>query len=102
MTIELRCTERCYPGRLGKPAVIHCYNEKGHCSQMKAAPNPDKKIIIDDDCLQDDSRELKMKLLRLSPASIYEVNQGEGNHMTLPSPNRLMVLNRLMVFHGYP
>jgi hypothetical protein len=62
---------------------------------MKAPPNPDKKIIIVDDCLQDGSRELNMKLLHLSPASIYEVNQGKGNHITLPSPNRLMV------FHGY-
>jgi hypothetical protein len=50
MTIEPRCLF------LGNQPMINCCNEKDTVRKSKAASNPDKKIIISDDCLQDSSR----------------------------------------------
>jgi hypothetical protein len=55
---------------------------------MKAASNPDKKIVIFDDCLQDSSR-VENEIAPFVASVHYEVNQGKGNHVALPSPNRL-------------
>jgi glycosyltransferase involved in cell wall biosynthesis len=64
--------------------LIPCYNENDTIRQVveavKAAPYPDKEIIIIDDCSEDGTRErLKTEIAPLVDNILYHVaNQGKG------------------------
>jgi len=64
--------------------LIPCYNENNTIRQVveavKAAPYPDKEIIIVDDCSEDGTRErLKTEIAPLVDNVLYHVaNQGKG------------------------
>jgi glycosyltransferase involved in cell wall biosynthesis len=64
--------------------LIPCYNENNTIRQVveavKAAPYPDKEIIIIDDCSEDGTREqLKTEIAPLVDNILYHVaNQGKG------------------------
>jgi len=64
--------------------LIPCYNENNTIRQIveavKAAPYPDKEIIIIDDCSEDGTRErLKTEIAPLVDNVLYHVaNQGKG------------------------
>jgi glycosyltransferase involved in cell wall biosynthesis len=64
--------------------LIPCYNENNTIRQVveavKAAPYPDKEIIIIDDCSEDGTRErLKTEIASLVDNILYHVaNQGKG------------------------
>jgi glycosyltransferase involved in cell wall biosynthesis len=64
--------------------LIPCYNENNTIRQVveavKAAPYPDKEIIIIDDCSEDGTRErLKTEISPLVDNILYHVaNQGKG------------------------
>jgi glycosyltransferase involved in cell wall biosynthesis len=64
--------------------LIPCYNENNTIRQVveavKAAPYPDKEIIIIDDCSEDGTRErLKTEIAPLVDKILYHVaNQGKG------------------------
>ena len=64
--------------------LIPCYNENNTIRQIveavKAAPYPDKEIIIIDDCSEDGTRErLKTEIAPLVDNILYHVaNQGKG------------------------
>jgi glycosyltransferase involved in cell wall biosynthesis len=64
--------------------VIPCYNEKKTIGQIlqrvRAAPWPDKEIIVVDDCSRDGTRELLQGELRSSMDQLvlHEVNRGKG------------------------
>jgi glycosyltransferase involved in cell wall biosynthesis len=64
--------------------IIPCYNENNTIRQVveavKAAPYPDKEIIIIDDCSVDGTRErLKTEIAPLVDKILYHVaNQGKG------------------------
>ena len=64
--------------------LIPCYNENDTIRQVveavKAAPYPDKEIIIIDDCSEDGTRErLKTEIAPLVDNVLYHVaNQGKG------------------------
>jgi glycosyltransferase involved in cell wall biosynthesis len=66
--------------------IIPCYNEAGTIDEIidavRAAPYPDKEIIVVDDCSSDGTRE-KLKTLiepsgRVQKVLYHEVNQGKG------------------------
>ena len=66
--------------------IIPCYNEAGTIDEIidavRAAPYPDKEIIVVDDCSSDGTRE-KLKTLiepsgRAQKVLYHEVNQGKG------------------------
>lgn len=64
--------------------IIPCYNERdsirGIIEAVRAAPYPDKEIIVVDDCSRDGTREiLKTEIEPLVARVLYlEVNQGKG------------------------
>jgi glycosyltransferase involved in cell wall biosynthesis len=64
--------------------VIPCYNEKKTIGQIlqrvRAAPWPDKEIIVVDDCSRDGTRDLLQGELRaqIDRLVLHEVNQGKG------------------------
>jgi len=64
--------------------VIPCYNEKKTIGQIlqrvRAAPWPDKEIIVVDDCSRDGTRDLLQGELRgqIDQLVMHEVNQGKG------------------------
>jgi len=64
--------------------VIPCYNEKNTIGQLlqrvRAAPWPDKEIIVVDDCSRDGTRDLLNGELRarIDRLVLHEVNQGKG------------------------
>lgn len=64
--------------------VIPCYNEKKTIGQIlqrvRAAPWPDKEIIVVDDCSRDGTRDLLEGELRgqIDQLVMHEVNQGKG------------------------
>jgi len=64
--------------------VIPCYNEKNTIGQLlqrvRAAPWPDKEIIVVDDCSRDGTRDLLQGELRgqIDQLVMHEVNQGKG------------------------
>lgn len=64
--------------------VIPCYNERGTIRMIvdavRAAPYPDKEIIVVDDCSRDGTRDiLKTEIAPLVDTVIYhEINQGKG------------------------
>ena len=64
--------------------VIPCYNEKKTIGQIlqrvRAAPWPDKEIIVVDDCSRDGTRDLLQGELgtQIDRLVLHEVNQGKG------------------------
>jgi len=64
--------------------VIPCYNEKNTIGQIlqrvRAAPWPDKEIIVVDDCSRDGTRDLLQGELagQIDRLVLHEVNQGKG------------------------
>jgi glycosyltransferase involved in cell wall biosynthesis len=64
--------------------VIPCYNEERTIAKIidavRAAPFPDKEIIVVDDCSRDRSRELLTTTLRplVDQVLLHDVNQGKG------------------------
>jgi glycosyltransferase involved in cell wall biosynthesis len=64
--------------------IIPCYNERdtihGIVEAVRAAPYPEKEIIIVDDCSSDGTREvLKQSVVGLVDQILYhDVNQGKG------------------------
>jgi glycosyltransferase involved in cell wall biosynthesis len=63
--------------------VIPCYNEEatieGIVAAVRAAPYPDKEIIIVDDCSRDNTRAILATLQdQVSMIIHHEVNQGKG------------------------
>jgi glycosyltransferase involved in cell wall biosynthesis len=64
--------------------VIPCYNEKktiaAILARVRAAPWPDKEIIVVDDCSRDGTRDLLQGELRgqVDRLVLHEVNQGKG------------------------
>ena len=64
--------------------VIPCYNEKNTIGQLlqrvRAAPWPDKEIIVVDDCSRDGTRDLLQGELagQIDRLVLHEVNQGKG------------------------
>ena len=64
--------------------VIPCYNEKKTIGlileRVRAAPWPDKEIIVVDDCSRDGTRDLLQGELRggIDRLVLHEVNQGKG------------------------
>src|SRR5438270_7480120 len=64
--------------------VIPCYNEEHTIAEIleavRAAPYPDKEIIVVDDCSRDRSRELLTTTLRplVDQVLLHDVNQGKG------------------------
>lgn len=64
--------------------IIPCYNERDSIRRIidavRAAPYPDKEIIVVDDCSRDGTREiLKAEIEPLVARVLYqEVNQGKG------------------------
>ena len=64
--------------------VIPCYNEKKTIGQIlqrvRAAPWPDKEIIVVDDCSRDGTRDLLQAELagQVDRLVLHEVNQGKG------------------------
>lgn len=64
--------------------IIPCYNEcktiRAIVDAVRAAPYPDKEIIIVDDCSQDGTRDiLKIEIASLVDQILYhDVNQGKG------------------------
>jgi len=64
--------------------VIPCYNEKNTIGQIlqrvRAAPWPDKEIIVVDDCSRDGTRDLLQAELagQIDRLVLHEVNQGKG------------------------
>ena len=64
--------------------VIPCYNEaktiRAIVDRVRAAPVPDKEIIIVDDCSRDGTRDLlRTQILPLVDKIVFhEVNQGKG------------------------
>ena len=64
--------------------VIPCYNEKKTIGQIlqrvRAAPWPEKEIIVVDDCSRDGTRDLLQGELRgqIDQLVMHEVNQGKG------------------------
>ena len=64
--------------------VIPCYNEKKTIGQIlrrvRAAPWPDKEIIVVDDCSRDGTRDLLQGELagQIDRLVMHEVNQGKG------------------------
>jgi glycosyltransferase involved in cell wall biosynthesis len=75
-------SRRC--GDLKLSVIIPCYNERSTIEKIvaavKAAPYPDKEILVVDDCSTDGTRELLRKeLLPLVDRVLYhEVNRGKG------------------------
>ena len=64
--------------------VIPCYNEKNTIGQIlqrvRAAPWPDKEIIVVDDCSRDGTRDLLQGELagQIDRLVLHEANQGKG------------------------
>ena len=64
--------------------VIPCYNEKKTIAlilrRVRAAPWPDKEIIVVDDCSRDGTRDLLQGELagQIDRLVLHEVNQGKG------------------------
>ena len=64
--------------------VIPCYNElntlRAIIDAVRAAPYPDKEIVLVDDCSKDGTRELIDKEIRplVDIVVFHEVNQGKG------------------------
>jgi len=66
--------------------IIPCYNEAGTIDEIidavRAAPYPDKEIIVVDDCSSDGTRERLKTLIepsgRVQKVLYHDVNQGKG------------------------